>query len=399
MLRERRVQWPQKSMKNRLLPILLHHFAGFGPSSWLCKTSRIGVSPDPGGSAAKRSLWVRVAAGLSIGLFPALVYAAPPATTTTLGITAAGATVTSVASGTPVKLTATVVSGATAVHPGTVNFCNATAPHCVNAAFLGTAQLTAAGTASLNLRLPGGVHSVAAVFVGTKTYGGSTSATAQVAVTGLHATSNTIAFSGVQGNYTLSSTVTSSQGTGVSPTGTVSFLDMTNGNAVLGSASLVGGVPISTLSLAPNSPPTGKAPESLVTGDFNGDGLPDVVTTNFNANTVTVLLSNGDGTFTNKSTPVVGNGPTGPVVGDFNGDGFLDIAVANFNDNTVSIALGKGDGTFTVLAPISVGSEVSCLGVGDFNGDGNLDLVVCNGGTRSEEHRVGKECRSRWSPY
>src|ERR1039458_6776482 len=88
----------QKSMKNRLLPILLHHFAGFGPSSWLCKTSRIGVSPDPGGAAAKRSLWVRVAAGLSIGLCPALVYAAPPATTTTLGITAAGATGTPVPS-------------------------------------------------------------------------------------------------------------------------------------------------------------------------------------------------------------------------------------------------------------------------------------------------------------
>ena len=27
------------------------------------------------------------------------------------------------------------------------------------------------------------------------------------------------------------------------------------------------------------------------------------------------------------------------------------------------------------------------------------DLVVISGLTRSEERRVGKECRSRWSPY
>ena len=28
-----------------------------------------------------------------------------------------------------------------------------------------------------------------------------------------------------------------------------------------------------------------------------------------------------------------------------------------------------------------------------------LSLYIKNTGTRSEERRVGKECRSRWSPY
>src|SRR2546422_11213142 len=29
----------------------------------------------------------------------------------------------------------------------------------------------------------------------------------------------------------------------------------------------------------------------------------------------------------------------------------------------------------------------------------SADLMVCTGAERSEERRVGKECRSRWSPY
>jgi FG-GAP-like repeat len=38
------------------------------------------------------------------------------------------------------------------------------------------------------------------------------------------------------------------------------------------------------------------------------------------------------------------------VVDDFNGDGKVDIAVANYTDNTVTIALSNGDGTFTQAA-------------------------------------------------
>jgi NAD(P)-dependent dehydrogenase (short-subunit alcohol dehydrogenase family) len=30
---------------------------------------------------------------------------------------------------------------------------------------------------------------------------------------------------------------------------------------------------------------------------------------------------------------------------------------------------------------------------------GPIDILICDHGLRSEERRVGKECRSRWSPY
>jgi len=56
---------------------------------------------------------------------------------------------------------------------------------------------------------------------------------------------------------------------------------------------------------------------------------------------VTILLGNGDGTFTQASgSPYpVGQGPDAIAAADFNGDGKLDIAVANLIDGTVSILL------------------------------------------------------------
>jgi hypothetical protein len=75
--------------------------------------------------------------------------------------------VTTVASGSVVTLTATVLSGATAVTTGLVNFCDATAAYCTDIHILGMAQLTSAGTATLKF-VPGiGSHSYKAVFVGT----------------------------------------------------------------------------------------------------------------------------------------------------------------------------------------------------------------------------------------
>lgn len=122
-------------------------------------------------------------------------------------------------------------------------------------------------------------------------------------------------------------------------------------------------------------------PGFIAVGDFNGDGKLDLAVASFNG-TVIILLGNGDGTFTAASGPpaAVGNFPESIAVGDFNGDGKLDLAVANYSDNTVSILLGNGDGSFTAASasPIPVGNGPRSVAVGDFNGDGNPDLVVAN---------------------
>ncbi len=124
----------------------------------------------------------------------------------------------------------------------------------------------------------------------------------------------------------------------------------------------------------------------VAAGDFNGDGNLDLAVTGLGTTngTVTILLGNGDGTFTPASgSPLtVGIAPNSVAVGDFNGDGKLDLAVPNAGDNTVSILLGNGNGSFTAASgsPFQVGPEPFSVGLGDFNGDGNVDLAVLSFG-------------------
>jgi hypothetical protein len=120
----------------------------------------------------------------------------------------------------------------------------------------------------------------------------------------------------------------------------------------------------------------------IATGDFNGDGIPDLVVTNyFNFGTPpTIFLGKGDGTFTTAkpSSFTLDYFPTSIVVGDYNGDGILDLAFSDLNG--VEVALGNGDGTFneTPASPIAVPNELYSLQAGDFNHDGKLDLAGLN---------------------
>jgi VCBS repeat-containing protein len=133
-----------------------------------------------------------------------------------------------------------------------------------------------------------------------------------------------------------------------------------------------------TTAITAVSPQTqvGSEPTALVVADFDDDGTPDLAVANKGSNTVSILLGDGDGTFTPDSTVSVGTAPRSLAVGDFNGDGEDDLAVANGGSATISIRLGNGDGTFTSAATITLSSSPGAVAVGDVTGDGTPDVVV-----------------------
>ena len=153
-------------------------------------------------------------------------------------------------------------------------------------------------------------------------------------------------------------------------------------------------------SVSPAFPPTFAAPPlysvagsevgqtgfySMATGDFNGDGIPDVAVVGFAcangegnpANSVAVYLGNGDGTFKPPVYYAAGPCPYEVVVGRVrDNSGPQDLVIVDYD--AVSVLLGNGDGTFQ--APVTVASfpnnSATAAAIGDFNGDGKPDLAI-----------------------
>ncbi len=221
------------------------------------------------------------------------------------------------------------------------------------------------------------------------------------------------------------------------PSGTLAFTDVTTSSPVVAPVTL--NTSTATTALTPQvttSTGSNTLPVWTELADVNGDGIPDLITSLYQTDSVTVQLGNGDGTFGAATSILIGSGfgpaevhavslrgngildlivgsfnlneiavllgnnnngtfgtptlytvgssantPTSLTTGHFNGaSGALDVAVANFADNTISILTGNGNGTLTVGSPINVGHAPEAIRAGDFTGSGYSDLAVANYG-------------------
>jgi hypothetical protein len=114
----------------------------------------------------------------------------------------------------------------------------------------------------------------------------------------------------------------------------------------------------------------GRNPASLVVGDTNGDGKPDIVATNKNDSTISVLLGDGAGLFSVQGTYATGLYSQVSTSGDIDGDGKLDVVVGGSYD--VAVFFGGKYSTPMTYVGLYVPTAMAAA---DLNNDGVLDFV------------------------
>jgi hypothetical protein len=134
---------------------------------------------------------------------------------------------------------------------------------------------------------------------------------------------------------------------------------------------------------APNSPyATGSYPHphGVAVADFTGDGLLDVVVDSWGNNRIALIEGDGTGQLVGtRQMFSVGRRPYQRLrTADFNRDGRADIVTTNLDDGTVTILLGDGRGGFREAegSPFAAGAAPWQVAIADVNGDGHADLIV-----------------------
>lgn len=155
-------------------------------------------------------------------------------------------------------------------------------------------------------------------------------------------------------------------------------------------------------------------PFTMLAGDFNDDGITDLAVgsaVNAASSALTILTGQGsggigDGTFSVGTPMVTANQLTGLVQGDFTGDGITDLVGSQYRStggNTTSGVImfagngsgGRGNGTFTAGSELAIDGNAYAIAAGDFDHDNILDLAVTDADSAAMAILIGAGSNGR----
>jgi len=147
---------------------------------------------------------------------------------------------------------------------------------------------------------------------------------------------------------------------------------------------------------APISVPTGSTVEDLAVGDLDNDNYPDLVVTNYDDDTVTILMNGGSGSPASFSTTTLstgtGSGPVALAIADFDKsdkDLLADLAIGcdgsgqtgvKIYTNETPLGLGGARGAVFTFASTWATPVPTTVDPIDVNDDKDIDIIVLSNG-------------------
>lgn len=152
------------------------------------------------------------------------------------------------------------------------------------------------------------------------------------------------------------------------------------------------GSSIGNIDSLPVSFPINGTPKAMAFGDFNLDGFQDLITSNSEAGTISLLYGNGKGEFTTGPTLNLGGNLSAIAVADIDHDGIDDVVVMDETNSNILYLRGNGD--LEKAQPKVINTKdlgrLSDIKVADFNNDHLLDLAIASNSGISVVYGDGK---------
>lgn len=154
---------------------------------------------------------------------------------------------------------------------------------------------------------------------------------------------------------------------------------------VLVNQSTLGSISFSPIAPIQVTVPGAASTEGLAVEDLNGDGLPEIITSQFQTNSDIYIIENksspGSYVAGTIKTIVVGAPIKNIRAGDLDGDGKADIAFTKLTASEVGMLLNQSTATSINFSTApSIPTDVTPWGIdfGDLDGDGKADIVIAS---------------------